>query len=280
MIRPPGVVSRRIPVGRIAVLLSLVVAAWAIARGSSAPRWRTLGPGLEFATLRGDPYCRLGSSEIALLRIDPQRVRLRVYHCSRQPEQTPLAMLEWQRRLQAVAVFNAGQYYPDFSYMGLLVSGGDVVSNRPHPDFHAALVAAPVSGPPRARVLDLDQTPLGRAPLPWREVAQSFMLFDKGGKLRVRKSEQVANRTAVAEDSRGRIVVATTEGGYTLWEFGRLLSRAPLGLSHAMSMDGGREAELCVRTDAFRYASFARWDAAERGDGGVPLPAVVAISLR
>jgi hypothetical protein len=280
MTRPPGVVSTRIPVGRIALLLSLAVALWAMARGSSVPHWRPLGPGLEFATLRGDPYCRSGSAEIALLRIDPQRVLLRVYHCSRQPEQAPLDALEWQRRLRAVAVFNAGQYYPDFSYMGLLVSGGDVVSNRAHPEFHAALVAAPVSGPPRARVLDLDQTPLGRPPLPWREVAQSFMLFDRGGKLRVRKSEQVANRTAVAEDSRGRIVVATTEGGYTLWEFGRLLSRAPLSLSHAMSMDGGREAELCVRTTAFRYASFARWEAAERGEGGVPLPAVIAVSLR
>ena|SRR5438132_3201783 len=275
-----GAASTRIPVGRIALLLSLVVAAWAIARGSSAPRWRPLGPGLEFATLRGDPYCRRGSAEIALLRLDPGRVHLRVYHCSRQPEKSPLAALEWQRRLQAVAVFNAGQYYPDFSYMGLLVSGGDMVSNRPHPDFQAALVAAPVSGPSRARVLDLDQTPLQRGALPWREVAQSFMLFDHGGKLRVRKSEQVANRTAVAEDSRGRIVVATTEGGYTLWEFGRLLARAPLSLSHAMSMDGGREAELCVRTPDFHYASFARWEAAERGEGGVPLPAVIAVSLR
>jgi phosphodiester glycosidase len=279
MTSPPGV-GRRIPVGRVVMVLALAVAIWAMARGASAPRWRPLGPGLEFATLRGDPYCRRGSSEIALLRLDPQRVLVRVYHCSRQPEQTPLAMLEWQRRLQAIAVFNAGQYYPDFSYMGLLVSGGDVVSNHPHPDFQAALVASPLRGRPQVHVLDLDQTPLGGAALPWREVAQSFMLFDKGGKLRVRKSEQVANRTAVAEDQRGRIVVATTEGGYTLWEFGRLLAKAPLGLSHAMSMDGGREAELCVRTEAFRYASFARWEAAERGEGGVPLPAVVAVSLR
>jgi hypothetical protein len=129
-------------------------------------------------------------------------------------------------------------------------------------------------------VLDLDQSPLRTERRRWREVAQSFMLFDRGGNLRVRRSEQVANRTAVAEDRRGRIVVATTEGGYTLWEFGRLLSRSPLSLSHAMSMDGGREAELCVRTSGFRYASYARWEAAERGEGGVPLPAVIAVSLR
>jgi hypothetical protein len=280
MIGPPRPPGRRIPVGRIAVLLALVVALWAIARGATTPHWRSLGPGLEFATLRGDPYCRGGSADIALLRLDPQRVVVHVYHCSRQPEQAPLDPLEWQRRVQAVAIFNAGQYYPDFSYMGVLVSDGDVVSSHEHPEFHAALVAAPTQGPPRARVLDLDQTPLGHGPLPWREVAQSFMLFDQGGNLRVRKSEQVAKRTAVAEDKRGRIVVATTEGGYTLWEFGRLLSRSPLGLTHAMSMDGGREAELCVNTAAFRYASFARWEAAERGEGGVPLPAVIAIRLR
>lgn len=271
---------RRVPVGRLVLLLAVGVAIWAMAQGTAAPRWRSLGPGLEFATMRGDPYCRRGSAAIALLRLDPARVSLRVFHCSRQPEGEPLPAIEWQRRLGAVAVFNAGQYYPDFSYMGVLVSGGEVVSGKEHPEFHAALVAAPAAGGPQARVLDLDRVPLRVERGRWREVAQSFMLFDREGKLRVRRSELIANRTAVAEDGRGRLVIATTEGGYTLWEFGRLLARSSLGLSHAMSMDGGREAELCVRTPSFRYASYARWDEAERGESGVPLPAVIAVGLR
>src|SRR5262249_37659924 len=113
----------------------------------------------------------------------------------------------------------------------------------------------------------------------WGELAQSFMLFDRGGHSRVRRTDQVANRTAVAEDLRGRIVVATSEGAYTLWDFGRLLAGSSLGLTHAMSMDGGREAELCVRSGSFRYANYARWEEAERGHGAVPLPAVVAVSV-
>ena len=70
----------------------------------------------------------------------------------------------------------------------------------------------------------------------WREIAQSFMLFDERDCARVRKSDQVANRTVVAQDRRGRLVVATTEGGYTLGVAPSCPSRAPLGLTHAMSM--------------------------------------------
>ena len=78
-----------------------------------------------------------------------------------------------------------------------------------------------------------------------------------------------------AKGGKPRHVVITSEGGYTLWEFGQLIRRAPLGLSHAMSMDGGREAELCVRAPGFEYNSFT--PTAAGGDQAVPLPAVIAV---
>jgi uncharacterized protein YigE (DUF2233 family) len=252
-----------------------------VVRGSSRPRWSTLREGIEFASLRGDPWCRRGSSEIAVLRLDPARVRLRVLHYTRQPDHTPLSIVEWQRRTHALAVFNAGQYYPDLSYMGLLVSDGEPISARLHPQFKAALVASPREGGRAAHVLDLNRHPLDPASPGWREVAQSFMLFDGQGAPRIRKTDLVANRTVVGEDRHGRLVVITSEGGYTLWDFARLLQRAPLGLTHAMSMDGGYEAELCVSAGGFHYASFGRWkgagDAPEAPGAVVPLPAVVAV---
>jgi uncharacterized protein YigE (DUF2233 family) len=269
-----------VPVGRIAAVVALAVGVWAIARGTSAPHWRTLEPGVEFATLRGEPYCRRGSSDVALLRLDPARVTVRVLHYSREPEGRPFTPIEWRRRTGALAVFNAGQYYPDLSYMGLLVSGGETISTRPHPRFRAALVSSPIEGEGGARVLDLERVPLERARAQWRDIAQSFMLFDERGVLRVRKTDQVANRTVVAEDRKGKLVVAASEGGYTLWEFAELLERAPLGLSHAMSMDGGHEAELCVASGPFRYANFGRWDGGPEPEGSVPLPAVIAVMSR
>ena len=279
MIRKPAA-RRRLPVGRVSALLAIVAGALVVLRGGTPTHWRALAPGVEFGTMRGEPFCRRGSAEIGLLRLDPARARLEVRHYSQEPERTPLDIVEWQRRTRALAVFNAGQYYPDYSYMGLLVCGGERVSPRSHPQFGAALVAGPEGGGRTARVLDLEREPLDPAALRWRHVAQSFMLFDEGGQPRVRRSDRVANRTVVAEDRRGRLVVAASEGGYTLWEFAGLLQHAPLNLSHAMSMDGGEEAELLVRTERFGYANYARWDGGREiapPEGIVPLPAVVCV---
>ena len=276
--------TRHFPVGRLTALAAVIVAAVLVTRTGGAPRFHSLRPGIEFAILRGDPFCRRGSSDIAVLRLDPARVLVRMVHCASQPERTPLDILEWQHRTGAAAVFNAGQYYPDYSYMGLFVSDGRLVSNRLHPGFKAALVAAPRNGPPGARVLDLERHPIDPAALRWGEVAQSFMLFDEAGRVRVRKSSQIANRTAVAEDRSGHLVVFTSEGSYTLWEFAGILKSSPLALTHAMSMDGGDEALLCVRVGGFRYANFGHWD--DTGQvpnprtAAAPLPAVVAVTPR
>lgn len=255
------------------------VAAFALMRSGGTPRWREIAPGLEFATLSGEPYCRLGSSAVAMLRFDPRRIEVRVHHYTRLPSWRPPTIVDWQRATHATVVFNAGQFYPDWRYMGLLVAHGDTVSARPHAGFQAALVAASGGGPRDARVLDLAKTPL-ESQRGWSEVAQSFMLFDSAGSARVRKSDRIANRTIVGEDRRGRLVVAVSEGAYTLADFAQLLRRSPLGLTHAMSMDGGGEAQLVVATRSFRYASFGRWPEHGPTDAPgaqTPLPAVITL---
>jgi hypothetical protein len=253
----------------------VVIAAFALWRNGRGPHWRELRPGVEFTTVGGEPFCRLGSASVAVLRVDPRRARLRARYYDRQVPPRMLTVLEWQKSTGALAVFNAGQYYPDFRYMGVLVCGGDTVSAHAHAGFKAALVAD--SG--RAHVLDLSRVPLA-APPEWSEVAQSFMLFDREGGVRVRRSGRIANRTVVAEDERGWIVICVSEGAYTLADFAEVLRRGPLRLTHAMSMDGGLESELVVSGRDFRYASFGDWplDHEPSAPGAVvPLPAVFTV---
>ena len=275
-------VSSRLPVARLSALAALVVGAFLVTQHAGGTRWHALRPGVEFATLRGEPWCRRGSTSIAALRLDPARVRIEVRSFLREPERRPLDILTWQRRANALAVFNAGQYYADGTYMGLLASRGVVLSRRPHATFKAALVAGLRGGRAGAHVLDLARQPLDPDSLGWSEVAQSFMLFDRGGTVRVRHSDQVANRTAVAEDRGGRLVVLTTEGGYTLWDLAQMLKAMPLDLTEAMAVDGGLEGEMVVSAGRFRYASFGQWrhggSAAEAPPPPVSLPAVVTVS--
>lgn len=272
---------QRLPLLGLLILTIAVVGAVLVTQRVRGPQWRALEPGLEFTTIHGGPYCRRGSANIAVLRVDPRRFRIGVRHFSTGTGETPPGALDWLRSSGALAVFNAGQYYPDLSYMGLLVSGGKVVSKRRHPEYQAALVAEPADGGMQAHVLDLTDE---RIELPaWREVAQSFMLFDRSGELRVRRTDRVANRTIVGEDPHGRLLVVTTEGGYKLWELAELLRGGPLEITHAMCMDGGAEAKLLVRTDRFHYASSGPWngdDASPLPGADVPLPAVITVTAR
>lgn len=261
----------------------VVVGAFVVWRGASSVHWREIAPGVEFTMLHGEPYCRRGPAAIAALRFDPERVRIRVHHYSQTGGARPLDVVEWQHLTRAVAVFNAGQFYPDFRYMGLLASGGRWLSRNPHPSYQAALVADRRGKGEGARVLDLSRAPKDPDSLAWNEVAQSFMLFDSSGVLRVRRSERIANRTVVAEDRRRRMVVIVSEGAYTLADFAWVLQHSPLQLSHAMSMDGGREAELVVVRGRFRYGSFGPWLGSDAHPSGVsartPLPAVITVEL-
>ena len=125
-------------------------------------------------------------------------------------------------------------------------------------------------GVSRARVIDLkyDQFRLGTTP--YAQLAQSFMLFDHTGRKRVKKGNWVANRTAVAEDRKGRILVFVSEGGLTIWDFARLLQSSGLNLVKAMSMDGGYESELAVHTGNFDYVSYGQWETNDYGDLSLP----------
>lgn len=256
-----------------------LVAGYALWQNARGLHWRELRPGVDFATIAGGTYCRMGSSAVAVLRLDPRLVRVRARHFSKLPRKEPPGILEWHRVTGALAVFNAGQFYPDRRYMGLFVSDGDTVSRRVHRGYQAALVASGGDGPRDARVLDLAHSPIERE-RGWSDVAQSFMLFDRGGAVRVRRTTRVAHRTAVGEDRDGHLLVLVSEGGYTLADFAVMLMKSPLRLTHAMSMDGGLEAEMVVADGRFRYASFGRWPAdgdATAPGALAPLPAVITV---
>ena len=100
---------RRLPIGRLAALTAVLVAAIVIATHSWAPRWRPLSRGVEFTLMRADRICRRGSPDVAVLRIDPAQARISVHHYTQLAGGTPLSIVDWLAETRALAVFNAGQ---------------------------------------------------------------------------------------------------------------------------------------------------------------------------
>jgi uncharacterized protein YigE (DUF2233 family) len=221
---------------------------------AAGPEWRELRPGLRFGLLDGSQYVRVGEPWVAVLEVDPARYSFKVL--AAEGGDSGFSAGQWRRQSKALAVVNAGQHTPEKKYLGLLMHQGKAKS-RLVTHLKALFLAEPQDkAMPQARVLDLRYTAFDPRQNPYQEAAQSLMLLDRLGEIRVRKSPKLAHRTAVAESESGRIVIIVTEGGYTLWEFAKFVSESGLKLHEVMSMDGGKEAQLDILVDGFRYRQY------------------------
>jgi uncharacterized protein YigE (DUF2233 family) len=242
---------------------------------------------MELRLLEGGAGARKGSPTVAVLRVDPARWRLDLFHRS-EPSAAGRARDAdgWQQLTGAAVVLNAGQYYPDQSPMGIFLKEGRNLGSRLLPKWKGVLAAEPRGpGHPPATILDLERELFHPERSPFRVALQSFMLLDRGGRKRVRRSDWHASRSAVAVDRQGRLLLVHTEGAWTLWDLADWMARSDLEVRDALSMDGGFEAQMCVRTGGFEYVSFGGWHVDDRGDHSLPglrvkLPAVLALFPR
>jgi hypothetical protein len=276
--------------GSILLALTLGVLAllgWPEDSTAQSAQPRVLLPGLEWIQWDGGEACKSGDTAIAVLVVDPERFRFRNFHYRREGEKEPLGIEEWEDRTSAPVLLNSGQYYPDYKYMGLLIADGKPIGHKLHPLFRGLFLAEPVvPSAPKARILDLSKDPFDGEDPGYLQIAQSFMLLDRDGSIRVQKTLNVANRTVLAEGHDARIWIFVTRGGYTLWEFAQLLLRSSFPIRQAMSMDGGDESQLMVNVPGFHYSSLGSSQPADSSGRSAPLlfrrplPAVIGVFPR
>jgi Phosphodiester glycosidase len=195
--------------------------------------WRSIAHGFEAGEL---PVLVDGkeADRLLLARIDPARYRFEVHNRpagDREPA-------DWLRATGAVFVIN-GSYFgrkgePDTP----LKSRGVLLGPANYDARHGAFVAAAAS----AGIRDL-------AHEHWRDAFKGAsdamvsypMLIGADGQPRVNADERwLANRSFVAEDRDGRIVLGTTaDAFFSLNRFAAFLRAAPLDLKLALNLDGG-----------------------------------------
>lgn len=222
----------------------------------SSPEWAQIAPGIEFARVKAQRFCRGGSRGVAVVRVDPGRCRIEPFHEDEYPEAAPATIEAWQIRLGVPVVFNAGLYDEKRRHLGVFRRGGENLPGQPHNEWKGILVSGSTGRDlPPATLLDLSREADRELVPRYPNAVQSMMLFDQEGITRVRRSDKQAPRTVVAVEATGRILVLVTEGNYTLWETSALLMESGWRLTQAMALDGGRAANLAVESEEVDYRS-------------------------
>lgn len=148
---------------------------------------------------------------------------------------------------------------------GTILVDGKIIKSK---EYEMMFVAEPKKeGLPKAKILNLKKDKQDFAL--WKEGIQTFpLLVDKGKNCQKRKYNWQANRTGIAEDKEGNILVFRTEGGYfTFYDLGTFLEKSGLGIEKAVSLDGGYESEIAIKIERegvfeedFEYTRYGQWE--------------------
>ena len=245
-----------------------------------------LGDGLSISVWNPRTQCP-DVAPLVAVEIDPDRYRFTVHYYQQDGLSDPLDIRQWQERTGHDLVFNAGLFRENYAYLGLLYGNGRSLGSKRHVTWLGLFVAEPAEHHSRrARVLDLSYDAFDERQPPYREVAQSLMLLDRTGKIRVRQTGKRAHQTLVAEQSNGHLVVLKTTEVVSLHALGECLRDAFPSLRQVMAMDGGSSSDVAV-SPSLRQA-MSRAAGVHTGlpllegitTAHVGLPAVIGISPR
>ncbi|MBI3806545.1 MAG: hypothetical protein HY281_03375 [Nitrospirae bacterium] len=205
-----------------------------------------LGNGLSISVWNPHTQCP-DVAPLVAVEIDPDRYRFTVHYYQQDGFSDPLDIRQWQERTGHDLVFNAGLFRENYAYLGLLYGNGRSLGSKRHATWRGLFVAEPAAdGSRRARVLDLTFDTFDEQHIPYREVAQSLMLLDRTGKIRVRQTGKRAHQTLVAEHGNGHLLVLKTTEVVSLHALGECLRDAFPSLRQVMAMDGGSSSDIAV----------------------------------
>jgi len=245
-----------------------------------------LGDGLSISVWNPHTQCP-DVAPLVAIEIDPDRYRFTVHYYQQDGFSDPLDIHQWQERTGHDLVFNAGLFRENYAYLGLLYGDGRSLGSKRHVTWLGLFVAEPAENHSRrARVLDLTYDVFDERQPPYREVAQSLMLLDRTGKVRVRQTGKRAHQTLVAEQDDGHLLVLKTTAVASLHALGECLRDAFPSLRQVMAMDGGSSSDVAVspslRQGTAKNAGLHTWIPLLEGSttAHIGLPAVIGISPR
>lgn len=263
-------------------LLAVALSAAPCAASAQEVAWEGLAEGFAVTVWMPGPACEQ-VPPLYMVKVDPERFRFAVYHYRAEGLTLPPTLPEWRQRTKALALFNAGLFLGDLSYIGLLYENGKPVGGKRHTQWQGLFVAEPMApGARKARVLDLKRDAFDDEAPAYREAAQSLMLLDRAGKPRVRRSGKAAQQTVVGEDRAGHVLIIVSKGDVPLWELAVCLRDSFHDITHAMAMDGGASSDVLLGSDLTGSREGAAWQPLVDGKGQnhIPLPAVIGVFKR
>jgi hypothetical protein len=229
--------------------------------------WKTLEPGIEYATVTPPgPSDLPGDPRLHLVRIDPRKRRLEAVMAGGDDGKLRAAGAWCRERHLAVAI-NLGMYEKDErTNTGYARKGRYVNNGHWGAKYRAALGFAPTkAGGPPVLFADLDKPGEQERLAGYGTVVQNLRLIRAGQNV-WQKADRRWSEAAVGVDKQGRVLFIFCRTPHAMKELNDILLALPIDLDSAMHVEGGFEASLSIHAGGVNIDLNGRYDS-ESGEG-------------
>jgi hypothetical protein len=249
------------------------------------PGWQKLAEGLELGIFSSHLPAEIGDSKIRVLRIDPQRYKLRLLNASAVENGRPLSAKEWSRQNGLVAVINASMYQADYkSSVSLMRTKAHVNNPRLSKDMSILAFDRKQADVPRVKIIDRQCDDFEEWNQKYGTMIQSIRMISCTGKNVWTQQPQKWSTAAIGIDDRERVLFIHVGSPYSTHDVIDILKQLPLNIARAMYVEGGPQAQMYIHIGDYEYEFVGNYEIELQGKIkkliSRPVPNVLGISLK
>ncbi|GCF07780.1 phosphodiester glycosidase family protein [Dictyobacter arantiisoli] len=223
-------------------------------------QWTTAQPGVE---LRSEHWKSAGGNEdtVSIARFDLNKVHLSVGY---QPDK-PLALKDWMKQTNALAVINGGYFDQQNQSTALIVANSQVYGTS----YANCCGMFSVNSQGQVSIRSLADQPYDPSTEQITQATQSRpMLIVNGKRTQFQETTAASPRSVVAMDNQGRLLfIVSPSQAFSMDELADLLIQSDLNIKNALNLDGGTSTGLYVKAGSQRVTL----------DSVNPLPIVIIV---
>jgi uncharacterized protein YigE (DUF2233 family) len=208
--------------------------------------WKNLSPGLELAGIDAPRRSSMGDSRFTVIRVDPQRRKLRLLMASEAGGKGKTAP-QWAKDHNLAVVVNAGMFAEDRLTASHYMKGRNHVNNPNLKADNAFLAFDPVDDQvPEVQIIDRRCQDFEKLKERYHTIIQGIRMVDCKQKNRWSPQPGKWSMVVVAMDKQDRVLFLFTRSPYRVHDFVDMLLGLPLDIRNMMYLEGGPEASLYV----------------------------------
>lgn len=244
--------------------------------------WQQIEPGLELGEFPSPQISEVGDSLIRVLRIDPKYFEFQLLNASASEQNQLHTAKAWCQKYDLIAAINSSMYQKDYRTSVSLMRTKDHINN-PRLSKDKTILAFDGKTPniPLVKIIDRQCENFDE----WKEkywtFVQSIRMISCKGKNVWRQQPQKWSTALIAMDQAGKVLFIHVRSHYSTHDLINILLQLPLQISRAMYTEGGREAQLYIRSGEQEYEFIGRYNGGfGTTNNARPIPNVVGITRR